>query len=165
MLGDIEDVKHQIALLLASASAGANGSTFAQNLAALDTEKNDGVTTPSPAEIHETERAQLTNYPGCLLIARDTNYDLEAGPTLQDGTHLLEVVWFQVGDDEAVVTKQVERLVRATRLTLWGTTFGGAINAAPLQVIRDNYADLAPSGETAFLKGGRTFVAVATLVQ
>jgi hypothetical protein len=167
MRGDMEDVKHEIALLLGSKSAGANGLTMGQNLTAIDAEKADGLLTPAPATINETERTgnPSNGFPWVQLIGLETPYNQDDGPTLQEGTHAVAIVFLQVTDDEELVTKHIERLVKAARLTLWGTTFGGGINAAPAQVLREDYSDLAPTKDNAFLKGGRLFVAVPTLVQ
>jgi hypothetical protein len=157
MFGFIDDVKHQIALYVASA-------TFTDALTAIDVEKNDGVVTPAPAQIEECEIETPSTYPCAMVIGVDTEFDQESNPTLQDSRHRVDVYWLAVGDDERTVTKYVERLVRATR-GLWGGTFAGAINAAPVQVLREDYSDLARSPDNSFLKGGRVILLVPTLVQ
>lgn len=159
MTGDIDDVKHQIALILASAS-------FLAVLAAIDTEKNAAqevsIATPGPAEIKEYEIANPQLFPHCQIIGGASEFDQES--TAQEAGHEVQIVWLHVADDEGTVAKVIERLVRATRV-LWGTTFEGACNAAPLRVIREDYSDLTPTPTNAFLKGGRTFVLVPTVVQ
>lgn len=169
MLGDIEDVAHQIALLIGSNRDGINGSTFAENLAAIDAEKNDGVTTTAPIaeQIFEAQKASVSanGFPACQIIAGRTAFAQDDNPTLQEGTHRLTILWLHLGDDEVTVAKQIQRLVRATRMTLWGSTFDGLINAAPLLVQDEDYSDLAPVEGSAFLKGGRSIVLVPTLVQ
>lgn len=157
MLGDIEDVTHQIAIVLA-------GDAFAARLVAIDAEKGGEPISMPPAEVWEGEKATPTAYPSAQIIGRDTEFDAEAQPTLQDGLHRLEIVWLAVSDDEIKVTKMVQRLVLATRQALWSSLLGSGINAGPVEVTREDYSDLAVSDQ-AFLKGGRLMVNVRTLVQ
>lgn len=157
-VGDIEDVKHQIAVLLA-------GATFTANLTALAAAKADGITTPALAQIEECEKAQLVNFPAVRLIGLATTFNNDDENGLQEGTHEIAVDVVHVGDDEATLTKHIERLVRAARATLWGTTLGSGINATPLLVQREDYGALAPGVDTAFYKGGGLVVLVTTLVQ
>lgn len=156
MLGDIEDVKHQIALIIA-------GAAFTAQLATIDAEKDDGITTPAPAQVEECEKANFTNYPACRVIGLGAEYDQDSNAA-KDGRHLVSVDFLQTGDDEATVTKQVERLVRAARDVLWESLLGEGINAAPTIVTREDYGQLAVNENNAFLKGGGLIVQVSTVV-
>lgn len=163
MLGDIEDVTHEIAKLFLADS-------FATLLGTIDAAKNTqqgvNVFTPRPAEVWEAQKASPTLYPSCFLVPVQTEFDQESNPTLQDCTHLMQVIWFLQGDDEVVIAKQLERLVLATRSTLWNSVLGGIVNACPIRVIREDYSELAPNADgSAFMKGASVWIQVPVLVQ
>lgn len=144
MTGDIETVKAAIAAALLSAD-------FATALAAVDTEKNDGSTTPGPAFGYPYERAVLEGYPAFELQGLQTTYN--SNGDVKEATHQIGVVWTLAGDNEAVLTQVLERLVRATRDFLWRSTLSGQIGLAPMLVKSENYSALQPGTNTPLLKG------------
>lgn len=159
MTGDIQDVKHAIARELL-------GPDFLIVLAAVDAEK--GVTaTPGPAAVFEGEKANLNGvgYPVAEVIGVSTIYD-PASEQAKAATHEVQVVWTQAGDDELVITAQLERLVRATRDFFWppsGPRVLIGINAAPLELVREEYTALMPAKDHPFVKGSGTTLRVPTL--
>lgn len=155
LTGDIETVKAAIAADLAS-------SGFTDVLAAVNAEKNDGYTTPGPAAVYDYERAALEAYPAVELQGLTTTYEVD--DDVKAATHQIAIVWTQVGDNEQTVTKDVERLVRATRDRLWRSVLGGQVGLAPMLVMSEDYSALAPSAQgQPFMKGGRLIVAATTL--
>lgn len=159
--GDIEDVKRAIALRLRSAR-------FAEVLTAVDTEKGDSATTPVPVSIFEGEKAVLPaeGYPHGMVVGARTAYAIDANVD-KDAAHELQIVWTQVGDDELVITRQLERLVRATRDLLWPSGSPGItleeLHTPPVIVRGDEYSALMPTdAHPVFIKAASTQVLVST---
>lgn len=160
MTGDIQDVKHAIARELL-------GPDFLTVLAAVDAEKSVTSATPGPAAVFEGEKANLTGagFPVAEVIGVSTIYDTESEQA-KAATHEVQVVWTHVGDDELVITAQLERLVRATRDLFWPQTGPRVligINAAPLELVREEYTALMPAKDHPFVKGSGTTLRVPTL--
>lgn len=159
MLAGIQDVKHELAVLLA-------GPEFLTALAAIDAEK--GVTNPTPpaAAVFEGERFVKTSqgFPVVEVIGARTVYDTAS--QVQLAIHEVHVVWTQVGDDELTIVGELERLVRATRELLWplqgALTLPGA-NSAPIQLISEEYSQLMPAKTHPFVKGAVTVLHVPTM--
>lgn len=159
MKGDIEDVKHELALLLQAAS-------FLTLLTAVDLEKGTSVVTPGPAVVFEGEKANLTGqgYPVCEVIGLRTVYEAASDQT-KTATHDVQVSWTQVGDDELTITTQVERLVRATRDLLWphdGPINLPALASAPIELVSEEYSELFKGKDVPFVKGSMTVLRVTT---
>lgn len=154
MTGDIESVKTAIAAAL-------NGTGFTDALAAVNVDKNDGYTTPGPAVGYPYERAVLEAYPAFELVGLATGYGEDED--LKKATHQIAVLWTVAGDNEATLTTDVERLVRATRDLLWRSVLGGQVGLAPMLVVSDDYSPLAPGNGHPFMKGGRVIVSATTL--
>lgn len=160
MTGDMQDVKHAIAREL-------SGPDFLTVLAGVDTEKAVTIPTPGPAAVFEGEKANLAGfgYPVAEVIGAKTVY----GQTDEQGksaVHEVQVVWTHVGDDELTITAQLERLVRATRDLFWpptGLRVLIGINAAPLEVVREEYTALMPATDHPFVKGAATTLLVPTV--
>lgn len=161
MSGDLEDVKRAVAQRLRS-------TTFLEVLAAVDAEKADGSTTPGPTSIFEGEKAvgKDEGYPVGMVIGARTAYATEANVE-KDAAHELQVLWTDVGDDELVITRHLERLVRATRDLFWPPGSSGLVLPelanAPVIVRGDEYSALLPTDEhPPFIKAAATQLLIAT---
>lgn len=160
MKGDMEDCKHELALLLQSAA-------FVTLLAAVDVEKGTSVVTPGPAVVFEGEKAVLTGlgYPVCEVIGLRTVYAPESQQS-KVAAHDIQVAWTHVGDDELTIATQVERLVRATRDLFWphdGPITLPALASAPIELVSEEYSALFKGKDVAFVKGSMTVLRVSTL--
>ena len=165
MLGDIADVKHALALRLQS-------DDFATALAAVDSEKADGIDTPVPTAVFEGEKVNLSDvgYPVGEIIAVKTVYRQDDDAKI--AVHEIHVFWTQTGDDELTITAHVERLVRATRDLFWPTDpITGVtakvnlpeVNSFPIVFVSEDYTALAPKvNKTGFVKGSWTVLLVPT---
>src|SRR5579864_4580007 len=117
MLGDMEDVKREIAQQIASP-------LFITLLKNVDMEKGDLVaTTPTPKAVLTAERLNLTGFgfPVCELIGIMTSYDDTSGVGTRNydlsshskiAMHQVSIEWTHQADDEGVIVQQLERLVR-----------------------------------------------------
>lgn len=165
MLGDIQDTKHALALLLA-------GPEFLTVLAAVDAEKAVSIATPGPTQVFEGEKATLSDqgYPTVEIVGLRTTYDANSEQA-KDATHELQTIWTQIGDDELTIVAQLERLIRATRDVLWpvdGPRVLPGVNACPTEVVSEEYVGLLPTSGTAkrfgaFVKGAAITMRVRTL--
>lgn len=154
MPGDIEDVKAGVALWIAS-------SRFTDALAAVNAEKADGYTTPDPRAVYAYERAVLENFPAAEVIGLNTVYEPDSD--VKAATHRISVVWTQVGDTEATVATDVERLVRATVDAFWRSVLDGRRALKPIGVDHDDYSQLDSGRENgAFMKGGSVILICET---
>jgi len=167
--GDIEDAKRAIADLLRSQA-------LLDAIAAIDTEKGDGLITPSPAAVWEGEKKDLATpgYPAAEVIGVRTTYDLDVDGrkigTDRDekfAVHEIHVFWTVSGFDEMQITKWIQRIVKASRMLIWpedGRVTLPNIHAAPLAVRSEDYTALQVDKNTnAFLKGSWTVVLVPTI--
>lgn len=155
MFGDIEDVKHQVAVKLLAQE-------FLDRLTAVDTEKGATVATPGPAAVLEGEKRSITDlgFPVVEVIGLRTAYNLDAES--KDAAHEISVMWTQVGDDELAITTQLERLVRATRDTFWRVCLP-YVDSAPIAVVSEEYSELSPRRDgSGFVKGSSTVLHVGT---
>lgn len=160
MKGDIQDVKHELALLLAS-------SQFTTVLTAIDAEKGVASPTPGPTAVHEGEKANTdaVGYPVCEVIGIRTLYGTVDQQT-KEAMHEISIAWTQCGDDELTVTAQLERLVRATRDLFWPAGGAGilvALASQPIAIVSEEYSELLPARDQSFVKGSATVVHVITL--
>lgn len=153
--GDIEDAKHEVALQLTAAS-------FTTLLAAIDAEKAGSVTTPVAAAVFEGEKQTKSadGYPVAEIVGLRTLYDSNSEQS-KDALHDIAVIWVQVGDDELTITRQLERLVRATRDTFWNALLP-AIASAPVQVVSEEYSGLLPAQDHPFVKASQTILQIRT---
>lgn len=156
--GDIEDVKRELALLLASA-------VFVTALAAVDAEKGGTRATPRPTKVNEFEKMSTTDvgYPVGEVIGHRTMYST-LDQQVKTAVHEIDIVWTQVGDDEATITADLERLVRATRDLLWpqaGPIALPAIPTEPIVIASEEYTQLMPAQQHPFVKGAATRVLIA----
>ena len=151
MTPDIETVKKAVAALL-----GTSG--FADALAAVNADQNDGYTTPGLAAIYPYERLVPEAYPVVELQGLNGVYDV--GEDVKDLTHRFAIVVTQVGDNEATVTTDVERLLRAIRDFLWRSTLNGL--TAPVLIGEENYSQLAAARDHPFVKGGMLILTAQT---
>lgn len=162
MAGDVEDAKHQIALKLQS-------DDFLNALAAIDIEKDDGTSTAQPTQIFEGEKVNISDsgYPVCELIAYRSRYDVNTDA--KDVVHEVHIFWTQAGDDELTITRDLERLMRATRDVFWPQgaqrdPFIGTNWSTPLILVSEDYTHLAPKiNKTGFIKGSWMVVLVHTI--
>jgi len=161
MRGDIEDVKHELAILLVSAS-------FAAALADVDAEKATTRATPVPKVIYESERLTLSGqgFPVGELLGKRTTYS-SSDAELKTALHEVDILWTQNGDNELVITQDLERLVRATRDLLWPPTGPISLHAlasGPIELIAEEYTALMPNPQHGpFIKGSATTIRVLTL--
>ena len=160
MKGDIQDVKHEVALALRSAG-------FLSVLAAVDLEKGITPATPGPTSVFEGEKAVKDDqgFPVVEVIGVRTLYATDDQQT-KDATHEINVVWTQVGDDELMITAQLERLVRATRDFFWptnGPSLLTTLATVPITVVSEEYTALMPGRIHPFLKGSATTLRIGTL--
>lgn len=161
MLGDIQDVKHALALVL-------GGPEFLTVLAAVDAEKAVSIATPGPTQVFEGEKTTLTDqgFPVAEIIGNRTLYNSDSEQA-KDATHEIQVMWTHVGDDELTITAQLERLVRATRDVLWpaeGLRVLPGVNACPTEILSEEYTALMPTTQARqFVKGSATTMRVRTL--
>jgi hypothetical protein len=161
VLGDLEDVKREIAAAL-------RGAPFLTVLAAVDAEKPGTIVTPGPAAIFEGEiasgRLSASGYPVAEVIGLKTTYDPESQQS-KLATHELSILWTQAGDDELTITTHLERLVRATRDFFWpatGPVIVQALASAPIAIVSEEYTALLPSRDHPFVKGSSTLLQVQT---
>jgi hypothetical protein len=166
VVGDIADVKHALAVRLTS-------DDFATALAAVDDEKADGIATPVPTAVFESEKVNLSDvgYPVGELIAVKTVYEQQGDAKL--AVHEIHIFWTQTGDDELTITQNVERLVRATRDLFWPTDpMTGVtqrislpeVHSGPIVFVSEDYTALAPKvNKTGFVKGSWTVLLVTTV--
>jgi hypothetical protein len=157
--GDIQVVKHEIAMGLASPE-------FVGILAGVDTETLAPLQTPGPASI-EGEKFVLSGqgFPVVEVVGIRTVYDSNA-EQVKDATHEIQVMWTQVGDDELTITAQLERLVKATRDYFWppiGPLVLPNVNACPIEIVSEEYSALMKGLTTPFVKGSATTLRVRTL--
>src|ERR1700692_3599041 len=101
MVGDIEDVKHAILLILASA-------TFTTALTAVDAEKRPAAgarATPGPASLFDYETRTMRGQPFPIgeVIGIRSVYGMDA--QAKAAVHEVQIVWTQVGDSEQLVTQ------------------------------------------------------------
>lgn len=160
MRGDIEDVKHELALLLQAPG-------FLTLLTAVDAEKSTTIVTPGPAAVFEGEKASKTGmgYPVAEVIGLRTTYDAPSNEA-KVAIHDVQIAWTQVGDDELTITTHVERLVRATRDLVWpanGPASLPALASAPMELVSEEYSELFKGKEYPFVKGSMTVLRVTTL--
>jgi hypothetical protein len=159
-IGDIESVKKEIAAVLKNTTGAINqfGTAvfFNATLDAVNTEKADGRTTPYPAEIWEYEKAALGAYPAAELQALTTQYAPE--DDVKIASHRIAVVWTVVGDNEATVTTDIERLVRTTRDVFWRTVLAADLGGIPMVVESEQYSALAPALGQPFMKGAQVML-------
>lgn len=170
MIGDIQVVKAVMAKELATAA-------FATVLATVDAELNAAIggtaittTAPQSVCIFDGEKVETSGngYPVAEIIGGRTAYD-GASQELKDATHELQIIWTHVGDDELTITKQLERLVKATRDFFWpanGSYTLPGMNARPLEIVSEEYTALLPTRDRqygAFVKGAGTTLRVGTL--
>lgn len=159
MLADIQDVKHELALLLTAAG-------FLTALAAVDAERSITPATPGPSSVFETEKFVKTGqgFPVVEIVGVRTVY----GPDPQQAkfaVHEVHVVWTHVGDDEQTITAQLERLVRATRDVFWpelGPITLPNANSGPIEVASEEYSQLMPAQGHPFVKGSVSVLHVPT---
>lgn len=158
--GDIEDAKRAVAERLRSAQ-------FLDLLAAIDARKG-GATTPPPVSIFEGEKAVAVDegYPVGAVVGARTAYSTDANVE-KDAAHEIQVVWTDTGDDELVMTRNLERLVRATRDLFWPAGTSGLvlqeIRSAPVIVRGDEYSALMPTDEHGpFIKAASTQLLITT---
>lgn len=91
-------------------------SAMPQMLATADGEANDGVSTPAPAKIFTTAKADLEEYPAVEIIATDSAPQLDTNSQVM--RHRLVVGFTIVGDDEDTLQTQVERYMWSLRRIL-----------------------------------------------
>lgn len=160
MKGDIEDVKHAVAMRL-------SGPTLLAVLSAVDTEKGAATPTPGPTAVYEGEKANPSEvgFPICEVIGHRTTY-ADVDEVTKTATHELEITWTQVGDDELAITTHLERLVRATRDLFWpatGPIVLPEVNSQPVQLLSEEYTALMPARLQPFVKASATVLHVTTL--
>lgn len=159
MLADIQDVKHELALLLLAPA-------FLATLAAVDVERGVTSATPGPAAVFEGEKFVKTGqgFPVVEVIGIRTVY----GPDPQQakfGVHEVQLAWTQVGDDELTITAQLERLVQATRDTVWpadGPITLPNAHSGPIEVASEEYSQLMPAQGHPFVKAAVVVLHVPT---
>ena len=159
MNADMESVKRELAMLLRSPG-------FLTVLAAVDAEKAAAVATPGPTVVYEGERMAISDvgYPVAEVIGHQTTYDT-ADQQTKSATHEVEITWTQVGDNELVITTQLQRLVRATRDVLWpqsGPSELVLLASWPLVIVAEQYSALMPAQGHPFVKGAMTTLHVMT---
>lgn len=154
-LGDVESVTAAIAAALRSAD-------FAQLLANVDAAENTGDDTPAPKVVYAYERAQLEKFPAAEVIALNTAFNPQADEAA--GAHRILVDWTQIGDSEARITREVQRLVLATRLFFRRSVLQGDYALAPMTIEFEDYSRIEPlqNAPQPFLKGGRVVLVAET---
>ena len=161
--GSIEAVKDSLQKWLRS-------SRFADALAAVDAQaiaegREDGTrATPVPAAdaIFTCEKRLLPSYPAIELIGATVGYADDTAAKIR--AIEVHVVITQVGDDEALVTKDVERLIEAAMTLLRNSVLDTRDGVKTIQIGREDYTELVPGGQRGtFMKGGALQLAVATI--
>ena len=160
MRGDIQDAKRVLADLLTSELPDA--------LAAVDAEKDDGTETPIPTQIFTGEKVNVSTLglPVGEIVGIKTVYSTEDAFDKRC-VHEVHVWWTDAGDDELVITRTVERLVRATRDVLWPEDEAPislpGIHSGPVQIVSEDYTHLAPHiNKTGFVKGSWSVLLIPT---
>lgn len=159
--GDIQDVKNALKAVLLSAE-------FLLVLAAVDADKAVTIATPGPTQVFTGEKQVKTDqgYPVVELIGHRTQF-VSNDEQVKDTVHEIDITWTHVGDDELLVTAQLERMVKATRNILWpetGATTLPGVNATPTLIVSEDYSPLM-QGRAAgtFVKGSAIAVQIRTL--
>jgi 4-hydroxy-3-methylbut-2-enyl diphosphate reductase IspH len=122
------------------------------------------VATPSPYEVHTTDKADLGGDPSLELIATDSTRAVDSVAKVY--RHRIVVGITAGGDDEEVVTAQVEQYMWAIRMLLSDELLTPVDGAGPVDTGNEQYTPLQqrPVGvELPFVKGAFMEVFVKTL--
>jgi hypothetical protein len=132
-------------------------------LARLDERFADGIVTPNEVTYYTEEHATLDQFPACELLGRAS--DPQGSNEAQEYVHSLSVVWTLVGDDEATLVAQVERVILATRQLTYRTLLDPSLHGAPMVPGRESYSMLARTRglSSPLVKAGAIDVSVRTL--
>ncbi len=152
--GDMEDVCQAIAETLDS-------DAFRDALDAVDAEKGDDRETPDLRVVYPHERAEPESYPCAQVVAYRTVYDPDADQ--KSRTLSIGIVFGVVGDNEALITQDLKRLVRAAVDLFWRSVLGGSVGLQPILVEAEDYGELTPvEGAHPLLKGARLALQATT---
>lgn len=118
-----------------------------------DSEADDGVTTPPPAEFHRTDVQGLGAFPAIELLA---------SPSVPQGNSYAQILRHRVmvgvtlvGDDEETLTVQVERYVWAIRRVARDTALAPGCPTGPIDTGKEAYTPMVKRDvEIPFVKGG-----------
>lgn len=159
-LGDVESVVEAMASALRSTS-------FTDILAAIDARLDQGQelprATPGPAAVYGYERATPEAYPCAEVVIVQSEIDEDADEA--KSTHRITIDWTVVGDDEEVVTRDVQRLVLATRLGFRRGVLDGMRAIGPMTIQFEDYSRLEQGRDHPLLKGGRVMFSPVTYGQ
>jgi len=160
--GSIEAVKESLQRWLRS-------SRFVDAIAAVDAqavaEGRDDNTRATPVPdadaIFTTEKHSLAKYPAVELV----NVRVAYAPDTEAKIRAIElgVVFSQAGDDEALVTRDVERLIEAAGQLLRGSFLDTRDGIKRIELASEDYSELTPGQGGTFLRGGELRLAIATI--
>lgn len=143
--GDAEDVKRTLKRMI-------EGPEFIAKLASVVTTKGDGTWPTLPVTVYAEERLTHDRFPMAELIVYRSSFDDEEW--VKKTVHQIGVRWTAVGPDEVTVTRQVERLVRATTDLLWMSNLDMLVQSGPIRVTDEDYSPLLPTATHPFVKSG-----------
>lgn len=150
MLGDLDDVKRDIAHLLL-------GPEFRNQLATVVSEKQDGFVPLFPAAVYQEERLSNNVFPSAELVGyreRFPEHDIVKHVEIEIG-----VRWTAVAKDERTVTRYVELLTRTTVDLLWGRVLP-RVQGGPILVTEVDYSPLVPAVEHPYVKSSLVLITV-----
>jgi hypothetical protein len=133
-------------------AAWVSSGRYTDALTAVNSEKADGHVTPAPRAVYPHERVIPEDYPAVQVVVTAGTYDPDADT--KDVDYEFMVVFAQVGDSEAAVTKDVLRLVRAGRDLFFRSVLDGGLGLQPIGLVREDYSQLGNHNQQAFLKAG-----------
>ena len=120
-----------------------------------DLEAADGIHTPPPYEIHTTDKDSLNGFPAMEIIATSSGSKSDSYAQIYE--HRVAVGFTLVGDDEEVLTTQVERYMWAVRHIARDTLTAPDAIVGPIDAGGEQYTPLGnrPTGvEFPFVKAG-----------
>jgi len=133
-------------------AAWVSSSRYSDALTAVNNEKADGHVTPAPRAVYPHERVVPEDYPAVQVIVTAGDYDPDADT--KDVSYEFMVAFAQVGDSEAAVTTDVQRLMRAGRDVFFRSVLDGGLGLQPIGIVREDYSQLGNYNGSAFLKAG-----------
>lgn len=149
-LGDVYDIKRELAALLSSP-------LFRQTLTSVVVAKQDGFMPLLPAAIFQEERLSKLVFPMAELVAYREKFVEQ--DLVKHVEHDIGVRWTAVAKDERTVTRYVELLTRATVDILFGAVLP-AVDGGPILVTEVDYSPLVPAVEHPYVKSSLVMITV-----
>lgn len=150
MLGDMDDIKRDLAHLLSSPA-------FRTCLASVVAEKQDGFVPLLPAAVYQEERLSHLVFPMAELIGYRATFVEQ--DMVKHINHEIGVRWTAVARDEHTVTRYVELLTRASVDLIFGEVLQ-RVRSGPMWVTEVDYSPLVPAVDHPYMKSSLVMVTV-----